>query len=137
MERSGIRVTAPSLSIVMTIYATTFFGAAAGDRVFLSLAFQRHSSSHFSSFFHPSHLSFELADSIFWHLFITYQQHLFGVFLVWVATPFFIFSQTRSLPHICLLVTSWILESVLLFKWRLHFFHLLIFLSKELVLSSI
>jgi len=71
-------VTAPGLSVAVPIRATTFFGAVAGDRVFLSLAFQRHSSPHLSSFFHLSHPSFELADFIFWHLFITYQQHLFG-----------------------------------------------------------
>jgi len=58
-------VTAPGLSVVVPICATTFFGAVAGDRVFLSLAFQRHSSPHLSLFFHLSHPSFELAASKF------------------------------------------------------------------------
>ena len=40
MERSEIRMTAPGLSVVVTICVTTFFGAVAGERVFLSLAFQ-------------------------------------------------------------------------------------------------
>jgi len=129
----------------VTTCATTFFGVIAGDTLFS--AFQRHSSSHFSSFFHLSHLSFELADSTFFGIIwiflspylSSYQQLLLSSFLVWVVTPFyfFYFSQTRSLPHINLFVAFWILELDSLFKWRLHFFHLLIFLSRDLFLSSI
>ena len=54
-------MTAPGLSVVVSIRATTFFGAVAGDRVFLSLVFQHLFIIHRSSAYH----SFEPATTTF------------------------------------------------------------------------
>ena len=67
-------MTAPGLSVVVTICATTFFGAVAGDTLFS--VFQRLFIIHRSSFYH----SFELVTTTFFGavagdtLFSVFQQ---------------------------------------------------------------
>ena len=134
-------MTAPGLSVVVTICVTTFFGAVPGDILFS--AFNRHSSSHFSSFFHLSHLSFELADSIcsgiIWILsFVISAPTLqFVSCLGGDSISFHLFFPYKK-PPLYLVVCCLLDPRVrFMFKWRLHLFHLLIFLSRDLVLSSI
>lgn len=132
-------MTAPSLSIAVTICATTFFGAVSGDKFFLFLKFHRHSSSHLS------HLPFELENStIFCIILISFIALFFVISaasLLFVSClggdSIFSFFPDKKPSSYLLVFPFWILESNSLFKWRLHFFHPLIFLSRDLVLSSI
>ena len=60
---------------------------------FLSLGFHRHSSSHLLI----SYLSWQFQ---YFGIFSSHISSISSVlFLVWVATPFYYFSQTRSLPQ--------------------------------------
>ena len=165
-------MTAPGLSVVVSIRATTFFGAVAGDHFILGVSttiiflisylFIWPSNANIfwcrcwgQSFSVPgsfidihllifliSHLSwqiqpFGLSSGSFIALFFAISvASLRSVFCLGGDSTFSFFPD-KKLSSYLLVVTFWILELDSLFKWRLHFSHFLIFLSRNLFLSSI